>query len=425
MSPPTTYGTGGTPAVNVNTPHVPLPTPRPAGDLLERIEAAHARRAIRSPIQPPPGGWAARPCPDEHGYSEPTKRRHVGTPRAKWDVDRAITLAQQGQSAQQIATAVGASPRTVRDTLARRGVTVIDSRTGTTLDVAELARLAAQGMTRTQIADALGCGTTTVGTHARAAGITLARPTTAPRPRPAAEDNRPELREQWATFQRLAADGATAAQIAQTLGISLYRVRRDAKAAGITLTRGTSTGRPSHWDIDHAITLAGKGLTAREIAEQVGASTVTVRRVLGRHGVTLTDGRTKYSGGQNSLRRRGDVDPQHVRDLYEQHGNTTHVARLLGCSPQTVARILTDLDVHIRSSGDVQRGRPGADHAAHLKALMREHGTTPVEVRTWGATHGYDVARNGIPSRAVVDAYLAAHQRDDSTTHPTQKGHAA
>lgn len=170
---PTTYGTGGTPAVNVNTPHVPLPTPRPAGDLLERIEQARARRAIRSPIQPPPGGWATRPCPDEHGYQAPTKRKHVGTPRAKWDTDRAITLAQQGHTTDQIADAVGASTQAVRRTLAARGVTIIDSRKGTTLDIDELARLAAQGMNRTQIADALGCAPSTVSRHAHEHRITI------------------------------------------------------------------------------------------------------------------------------------------------------------------------------------------------------------------------------------------------------------
>lgn len=227
-------------------------------------------------------------------------------------------------------------------------------------------------------------------------------------PTPDVIERRNELAQQWEQFQQLAAQGATAKQIADTLGLKIDRVRRDAKAAGITLTKAKHPGRPIEWDVDLATRLAAQGLTAREIAEHVGAATVTVRRVLGRHGVTLVDGRAKYSGGQNSLKRRGDVDPERVRALYREHGNATHVARLVGCSPQTVVRILHDLGVHVRTSGEAQRGRPGQDRAAHLKALMREHGTTPVQVRTWGKANGYDVARNGIPSRLVIEAFIAA-----------------
>lgn len=229
-------------------------------------------------------------------------------------------------------------------------------------------------------------------------------------PTPDVTERRNELAQQWEQFQQLAAQGATAKQIADTLGLKIDRVRRDAKAAGITLTKAKHPGRPIDWDIDLATRLAAQGLTAREIAEHVGAATVTVRRVLGRHGVTLIDGRAKYSGGQNSLKRRGDVDPQQVVDLYLEHGNATHVGHLLGCSPQTVTRILHDEGVTVRTSGEAQRGRPGQDRAAHLKALMRDHDTTPIEVRTWGKANGYDVHHNGIPSRAVIEAFIAARR---------------
>lgn len=241
-----------------------------------------------------------------------------------------------------------------------------------------------------------------------------ARPRT-PRPEPKPHKPEPtleqinELQAQWDRFKALALDGATARQIADTLDLKVERVRRDAKAAGIALTRAKHPGRPIEWDITAATRLAQQGLTAREIAEHVGAATVTVRRVLGRHGVTLTDGRTKYSGGQNSLKRRGDVDPTHVADLYLEHGNATHVASLIGCSTQTVTRILHDESVTVAPSAHVQKGRPGADRAAPLKTLMREHDTTPVEVRTWGTANGWDVARNGIPSRVVIEAFIAAH----------------
>lgn len=312
--------TGNAHAAVHNHAHVDLPARRPSPDLdpYEALERARARRAVRSPIRVPEGGWAG----PEPGQPVPaTKTTKTTKARAKRR------------------TTVRPEQRTVVDAIERRN----------------------------------------------------------------------ELAQQWEKFKALAANGHTAQQIATELNIKVDRVRRDAKAAGITLTRGKSTGAPIHWDIALGTRLAEQGMTAREIGEQVGASPITVRRVLGRHGVTLTDGRAKYSGGQNSLKRRGDVDPKAVRDLYLEHGNATHVARLIGCSPQTVTRILHDEGLTVRSSGDVQKGRPGADRAAPLKALMREHGTDAVEVRTWGAAHGYDVARNGIPPRAVVDAYLQAH----------------
>lgn len=318
---PTITG-NASPAVHHHS-HVNLATRREAVDVdpFERLEAARARKAIRSPIKPPEGGWAGPEptlAPETPPKPRPKKRK--------------------------------ARPRTPRP-----------------------------------------------------------KPTPKPKPQPTPEEIN-ELQAKWQRFQTLAADGSSAPEIAAALDLKVDRVRRDAKAAGITLTRAKSSGAPIRWDVDLGKRLAEQGMTAREIGEQVGASPLTVRRVLGRAGVTLVDGRSKYSGGQNSLKRRGDVDPAHVCDLYLQHGNATHVARLVGCSPQTVARILHDEGVHVRSSGETQRGRPGKDGAAALKALMREHNITAMQVRTWGAANGHDVARNGIPPRALVDAYLAAKE---------------
>jgi hypothetical protein len=54
----------------------------------------------------------------------------------------------------------------------------------------------------------------------------------------------------------------------------------------------------------------------------------------------------------------------------------------------------------------VQRGRPGADGAAGLKALMAQHYVTSGQVRAWANDTGRDLSPVGLPPRALVEQYI-------------------
>lgn len=155
-------------------------------DPIAYIEHGRNRRAVRSPIKPPEGGWQGpEPAAPKRrkttprtvtGHEAPTLARRERVEHARrlaaaghhsdeiaaalgvgveavrryaqregftiprrqptpppgrpirWDVDKAIQLARQGWTGPQIAEAVGAHKQTVRRVLARRGVTIADGR---------------------------------------------------------------------------------------------------------------------------------------------------------------------------------------------------------------------------------------------------------------------------------------------------------
>ncbi|WP_435199523.1 Lsr2 family DNA-binding protein [Janibacter sp. GS2] len=319
--------------------HVPFARPRPAvdDDPWERLELARARKTIQSPIKAPEGGWSG-PEPLSPAESATTTKASPKSTKAK--------------RAKKSRATKSSSPKTRPE--------------DGNLDSAEVAN---------------------------------------------------ELREQWEHFKALAARGDTAPQIAEALGWTARRVRADARAAGISLPRagGPGPGRTPHWNVDDAIQLAKQGLTAREISEQVGASAVTVRRTLARHGTPLVDGRTKFSGTSNPVSQRlADLDHEHVLALYADLGNAHAVAAALGAGASTITRVLHQHGVDVRSSGEVQKGRPSTDRARWMKDEMRAAGVTSAVVREWALEQGHAVADRGIPSKAVWLAYKDAHL---PTTH--------
>lgn len=99
----------------------------------------------------------------------------------------------------------------------------------------------------------------------------------------------------------LAGQGLSAPRIAEELNMRPDAVRSWAKHAGIALVDGRSQpqnnrGRTASWDVEEASRLAQKGLTAKQIAARVGAKTETVRRTLKRHGVSITSSYPRRDG---------------------------------------------------------------------------------------------------------------------------------
>lgn len=95
------------------------------------------------------------------------------------------------------------------------------------------------------------------------------------------------------TLQRMAESGATMRQAAEAADLPRQFVRRIALAHGLRFARPTPTGKTAEWDVEEGARLAGKGLSAGQIADELGVSAATVRRAMGRRGVQLIDQRRR------------------------------------------------------------------------------------------------------------------------------------
>lgn len=119
----------------------------------------------------------------------------------------------------------------------------------------------------------------------RRSGVNSTRSSTPRKPRRRMTDR---LRQR---MQDLADLGLSAAEIAREIDAPSNQVRIWAKSQGIALVDGRhpgGAGRKPAWDVDLGIRLAEEGLTVPRIAEEVGASSATVRKVLHRRGITPT-----------------------------------------------------------------------------------------------------------------------------------------
>lgn len=228
------------------------------------------------------------------------------------------------------------------------------------------------------------------------------------RPNAFTESERTELR-------RLAQQpGATAPEIARALGVKADRVRYWAKTEGVTLANGrdTAKGRPPTWDIDLACDLARDGHTVQAIAHRVGVSVSTVRRALVRRGEPTVDGRSENSGRNNPITKQLDaLETAHLAKAYERLGSVKAVAKELGLPATTTSRLLRARGIEVRTSGEVQEGRPGEDRAGPLRDLMAANGVTSSDVRAWALAEGREVHPQGAPSRELIEAYLLVFPR--------------
>lgn len=128
---------------------------------------------------------------------------------------------------------------------------------------------------------------------------TAHRSLSAPRGQTARTRVAPLSTQQRERMLELAEQGCSAPRIAKELEVHADRVRTWAKAHSITLPDGRTAGGPGRtaaWDVKRAVALAGDGLTAKQIAQAVGAKTETVRRVLKNRGVKITSSYPRRDG---------------------------------------------------------------------------------------------------------------------------------
>lgn len=162
-------------------------------------------------------------------------------------------------------------------------------------------------------------------------------------------------------------------------------------------------------DVATAVQSYLDGSTIPEISGALGRGTRTIRQALLGAGVQLRDDRAGHSGGRPKT--AADDDPAlvaKVRRLYLDEGrNQDAVARELGASRKAVQGIMARHEIPARPSA---RDLPSlrADGALGLRARMDAAGVSSADVRAWARATGREVPLRGVPSAALVDAYLAA-----------------
>lgn len=340
---PTTHGS--TTAVQGRA-GIELPTARRQvdDDPWERLEKARSARRIQSPIH-------LKPRPETTRHAPRAASRETRTPRSTTPRSPSRDAPEMQQ---QIKT------------------------------------LAGQGKTSTEIAHQLHIAIGTVRRHARAAGIVLPR-----------SQDRPG----WDidTAKRLASQGLPIRDIAAEVGVSHDTVRKALRTAGVSVAPRTDERAAAVIGLH----TNGEDLSPPQIAQRLGTTPATVRRILDRHGIPRSDARATRSGGASRI-TPPPVDE--LTRLYEEHGSAINLARHLGIGHTTVLRMLKAAGIPIKTSGQVQKGRPGHDGGARdIATQMTAAGATAKSVRTWARAQGMNVAAVGLPSRQIWQAYLEAH----------------
>jgi len=142
--------------------------------------------------------------------------------------------------------------------------------------------------------------------------------------------------------------GRTTSELADALGCSHKTILRYLRANGIEMRPRSARPLPAITRDDLARWFTEDGLSAGEIAQQLGCGTKTVREALARWQIR----RPRPSGGPVVL------SPLWLRDAYVVRGlSTTDIAAAAGCAPSTVARRLREAGIVLRGRGG---GRPPA-----------------------------------------------------------------
>jgi DNA invertase Pin-like site-specific DNA recombinase len=150
-------------------------------------------------------------------------------------------------------------------------------------------------------------------------------------------------------------------------------------------------------------------LSIPQIAERLHLAKATVRRHLLSADVQLRDDRTTRSGGTPTT-YSGELIADLVRRYVEQQQTTTEIAKALRISGNTVTRLLREQGVTVRPP----IARQPNDHAAALRQRMTAAGITTAKVRAWCKATGIDVPNVGLLPARIVDAYLDAHQPNNT-----------
>lgn len=273
----------------------------------------------------------------------------------------------------------------------------------------QIAALAGQGSTSTDIALELAIAPSTVRRHAKAAGIAL--------PRPSGKS----AEHVWVdTAVELARAGHTATEIAQQVGASSHTVRKVLRSRGVSATDGRHRPGPRKTPADVvenvvALYTGEERPSPPQIARQVGIMPRTVRMILDREGIPRRDARADHSGG---TKMTPQATPAQLQQLYSDLGTIKAVAQQLGIGQTTAGRLLRAAGVRLRTASEVQKGRPGRDGGARsLAQELTAAGVSAAQVRAWARDADLPIAAVGLPSKMTWQAYQATHPTS-STTAP-------
>lgn len=261
-----------------------------------------------------------------------------------------------------------------------------------TFDVDEATRLYQTGMSTRAVGQQLGVTGQTIIAHLRRAGVERREHST-----PKADHD---------LIVQLAGEGLTLTQIANRAGVALPTAAKHLARAGVTARDGRRDPTPitrTDLDLDAIRAEYAAGATIPKLARTHGAATATIRRNLIAAGVTLRDDRKTSSGGQNRI--PDDVAARIVA-AYATARSASDVARDLDMPASTVNHVLHREGIPVRPAGVAQRGRPGLDGAAGLKALMRANDVTTADVRAWARDTGRPIPPRGLPTRRLLEDYL-------------------
>lgn len=177
------------------------------------------------------------------------------------------------------------------------------------------------------------------------------------------------------------------------------------------LPRTPHTPRPRQSRRDPARTAAiiaayTAGARVRQLCADHDLSPCTVRRIIHDSSAPFRDERGTGSGGANRM-FHDPVLAARVRALYVGAGQSMNeVADALGIGVGTVSRV-----VHYHGiPAHPQAARRGADRAQGLRARMAAEDVTSADVRAWARENDVPVYPVGLPSAALVEAYIAEHR---------------
>lgn len=285
-----------------------------------------------------------------------------------------------------------------------------------------------------QIIAATSLSAATIRRHLRTSGITPPKPhhlptqpiaTTAPEPREQARSvgepsarvigpralKAPPVRgaEQVITLWH---DGITDIEtIAARASLKPGTVRTHLRKAGITPPRPNQLRQQQMGD--RIVELYASGhLGQLAIARQLGCSASTVARYL-----KLRNVQPLRSRGRRITKPTGSKPKEYSPELVErirqladekvggQLLTQAQIAERTGTSRKVVYNVMRR---HQIAAGPAAARSP-RDHAAALKERMHEAHVTTAQVRAWARASGLPIADRGLPTRALLEAYLKAH----------------
>ena len=186
------------------------------------------------------------------------------------------------------------------------------------------------------------------------------------------------------------ADGESAREIAQRLGVTTYRVYRALRFVGIRPRRGRPSPSPEMQQRaqEFAHLYVEEGLSLREVGACFGVSGERVRQILKRAGVGRRSSRGRDSRDQPIER---SADAVH---LYVEGGLTlAEIAARLEVSSLTLARILEKAGVPRRRGSSALTRSQLAQRTEQIVRLSLEEGLTQKEVGARLGVSGATVCR--------------------------------